>query len=46
MPAREVRVLAHDIFAQLTAKGLDGKQAITVVTEIIALITTDLTGGE
>jgi hypothetical protein len=46
MAAREARLIANDIFAQLTSRGLDGKQAITVVTEIIALITNDLGNGE
>lgn len=46
MAAREARMIANDIFAQLTSRGLDGREAITVVTEIIALITSDLGGGE
>ena len=44
MPARELRMLAHDILAQLNSKGLDGKQSISVVSEMIALITNEITG--
>lgn len=46
MVARDARILANDILAQLTSKGIDGKQAISVVTEIIALITHDLGAAE
>jgi hypothetical protein len=44
MPARELRMLANDILAQLNSKGLNGKQSISVVSEMIALITNELTG--